>query len=117
MTKTVFAVIGGLLLTVLLAVGGWQLGWWMNESGTNRRARINNDSYARQSALVDDVLDKHRTALDIDVQLATATPAQAAPLRAQRIAVVAQFCDSFGQIKPTVTVPASVASFASQECA
>ena len=88
----------------------------MEEETTNRRARIDNDSYARQSSLVEDVLDKHRTALDIDVQITTATPEQAAVLRAQRIAVVAQFCDAFGQINQTVTVAPTVAAFADQEC-
>lgn len=112
----VLVALAGVVLAVAVAIGGWQLGWWMNEESVNRTARISNDSYARQSALVDDVLDKHRTALDIDVQITTATPEQASVLRAQRIAVVAQLCDSFGQIKTAVTVPTSVAAFASQEC-
>lgn len=118
--KQVLAVIGGLIaatvLIVAIAIGGQELGLWMEEKQTNRRTDIANDSLARQQALLDSTQDKYRTATDIDVQLSTATPEQAKPLRAQRKAVVSQFCDDYVLLTNNLTIPTNMASFASQEC-
>lgn len=114
--KQAGVVIGAAVLVVAIAVGGWVGGWWLREEATNRTTAIANDSLARQSALVDSVLDRHRTALDIDVQLSTATPDQAAALHAQRTAVVNQFCDDYVQLTGRMTVPSSIDTFAAQEC-
>lgn len=110
------AVLLGLLVVAALAVGGWKLGWWMQEESTNRRTSIANDSLARQQALVDEVTDKAADLRRIDVQVTTATPEQAAALNAQRAAIVDQFCSAYGGLTNRITVSASVAALASQEC-
>jgi hypothetical protein len=113
----VAAGIGAALLTVLVVVGGYQLGWWLQEQGVNRTTGIANDSLARQQALVDTVLDKAETITDIDVQLTQVSPDQADVLEAQRIAVLDQFCNAYGGLTGRLTVPVSVDSLYMQECA
>lgn len=113
---TLGAVLLGLLIIVGLAVGGWKLGWWMEEETTNRRTSIANDSLARQQALVDEVTDKAADLRRIDVQVTTATPEQSAALSAQRVAIVDQFCAAYGGLTDRITISASVAALASQEC-
>jgi uncharacterized protein YgfB (UPF0149 family) len=114
--SAVLAVLLGILLLVLLAIGGWQLGWWMKEESTNRNTGIANESLARQQARVDEVLDKAETLADIDVQIALVTPEQAKPILAQRAAVVEQFCNAYGGLTGRLTVPASIDALASEEC-
>jgi len=109
----VLAVLGTLLLVAALAVAGWQLGWWMNEQSTNRTTGIANDSLARQQGLLEDATDKAADIRDIDVQLET-TSSDA--IRAQRIAIVDQFCQSYGGLTGRLQVPASVDALAAQEC-
>lgn len=116
MAKNVLITIVGVLLLVGLAIGGWQLGWWMEQESTNRRTGIANESLARQQARVDEVLDTSRTIADIDVQLATVTEEQAAALSAQRQAVVNQFCDAYSGLTGRLTVPQSAITLNAQEC-
>ncbi len=112
----ILAVVVGVALLVGLAVGGWQLGWWLKEESTNRTTGIANESLARQQARVDEVLDKAETIADIDVQLVQVTPEQAEVIEAQRAAVVEQFCDAYGGLTGRLTVPTSVDVLASEEC-
>lgn len=119
--KDILQGIGAVILVIAIfvgiAIGGQHLGLWMEEKATNKRTDIANDSLARQQAVLDNVQDKYRTAVDIDVQLSTATPEQAEVLSAQRKAVVVQFCDDFAILNPDkFTVPTNVANFAAQEC-
>lgn len=112
-TGKVLAVLGTVLLVAALAVGGWQLGWWLNEESTNRTTGIANDSLARQQALLEDATDKAADIRNIDVQLETA-PSDA--ISAQRVAIVDQFCQSYGGLTGRLQVPASVDALAAQEC-
>ena len=115
--KIAAAILGGIALVVALAIGGWKLGWWASEESTNRRARIDNDSFARQAALREDATDKARTVADIEVQITSANESQKRVLVAQRGAVVDQFCNAFGQLQDTTTVPLSVVDLGRKECA
>ncbi len=114
-SASILAAIGAILLVVVITVGGYLGGWWLNENAVNRQGRINNKSFARQNALREDALDKKRTALDIDVQLTQATPEQSQALRAQRVAVISQFCDDVAQMTGA-QIPDTIATFANQEC-
>lgn len=115
MKSIAIAVIATLAVAALL-IGIWHLGWFVEERNVDRRAGINNQSYARQSALQEEVLDKYRTVTDIDVQLAQASEDDRAALAAQRAAVVDQFCDAYNQLTDSAVVSDRVQSFATQEC-
>lgn len=101
-----------------VALGGQELGLWMEKKGTNRQTEIANDSLARQQAFVDDVTDKSADIADLDVEIARAGNESdlAARLRAQRGAVVGQFCTSYSGLTGRLTVSASVDALAAQEC-
>lgn len=114
--RTIAGAIGAVVLVAALSVGVYQGGWWLSEDGVNRRAEINNQSFARQSALQEEVIDKYRVLADIDVQISTATDSQAAPLKAQRKAVLDQLCLAWGQMTETATVPATAATYAERNC-
>lgn len=114
--SVVLGVLLAILLLALLAVGGWQLGWWLKEESTNRTTGIANESLARQQARLDEVLDKAETIADIDVQVVLVTPEQAKPILAQRAAVVEQFCDAYGGLTGRLTIPTSIDVLASEEC-
>jgi hypothetical protein len=97
-----------ILLAVIVAVaviiGGYQLGWWLEKDSVNRRARINQDSYNRQNALVEQVLDDISEAQDPNL------PA------AQRAAIVDQVCDSAAKLTGSIELPLSAQNFINQEC-
>ena len=117
MTKWALAVIGGAVLLVGIVVGGWQLGWWASEEAVNRRAEINEQSFARQTALQEEVLTRYREVTKIDTQLTYANDEQAKALRAQRKALVVRLCDAEARMTGRVTIPADAQAFVQEECA
>ena len=106
MSKTgiVLSTLGGLLLIVLLAIGGWQLGWWLKDETVNRNAEILQDSFGRQNALVEQILDDVR-----EVEAGNVPPNQV-------IAITSQICDSAAKLTGTIQLPQSAASFVAREC-
>lgn len=114
--KNALITAGALLLILVAVVGAYQLGWWLEEDRVNREAEIDNDSYARQSALNDQVIDDYRTITDIDVQLSNASEEQAKPLRAQRQAILNEFCDNYAQLTGTTSLSDSILAYAEREC-
>lgn len=44
----------GVILVALLAVGGWQAGWWLNEKNVNRQVQIDNRNKGTQVAWRDE---------------------------------------------------------------
>jgi hypothetical protein len=104
MVKTVLGVIAALAATAVLAVGGYQAGWWLQKDAVNRTAKINAGSYNRQAALVDEVLNGIRDALGDGI------PAQ------QRTAIVAQVCNAAAKLTDTSQLPAGAVLFIGKEC-
>lgn len=102
--KAVGATIAGLLLIAAIVVGGYQLGWWLKGNAADRNARINQQTYGRQNALVEQILDDIRDA---------ETPAIPAP---QRQAIVAQICDSAAKLTGSIQLPTSAQAFVAREC-
>lgn len=108
--------IAAILLVGLVVVGGYQLGWWLEEDAVNRSAEISDQSVNRESALREEALDQHDTVLDLRATLSTATDDQKPALEARIAAAIDRFCDSYGQID-NVDVPDSTHQFANEECA
>ena len=109
----------GLVAVVVLsglAVGAWQGGWWIKRESVQRSGDIREDSFARQTALVDTVISAYRDVATIDVQLTTATLNQQPPLRAHRVAIKDDLCDAYGRLNDTTEIPNSARRFAEREC-
>lgn len=109
--KTTLAVVLAILLTIVLSIGAWQLGWFVKAKDTDRQTQVTDKSIGRQQALTTKVLRDIRTVHTMDAQ--GQTPA----LKAQRIAIVNGICDSAALLTGSVTMPASAESFIKQECA
>lgn len=108
--------VGIAVLVVAILVGGYLGGWWLKKDITQREAGIREDTFARQTALADEVYTLYADVTRIDVQLLDATKGQRPPLEAQRVAFVERMCDAYGRLNGTVAVAASAESFAREEC-
>jgi len=114
--KQVLTVIGVIVLVVVLSVVAWQGYWWLNRASTQRQAEIREDTFARQTALADEVITLYDDVTTVDVQLLTAARDQRPALEAQRAAFVDRLCDAYGRMNGTVGIPASTEAFAEGEC-
>ena len=102
--KGIFITLGVVLTLTLVVVGIYLLGWWVTKDTVNRTAKINNDSYNRQNALVEEIL------ADIPEALNPNLPA------GQRIAITSQICDSAGKLTGSISIPFSAKTFIQEEC-
>jgi hypothetical protein len=100
----VLATVVAIVLLVGIVVGGYQLGWWLNKNATNRTAQIYQDSYGRQTALVDSIVDDIKEAQNPNL------PKQ------QRIAIVDQICDNADHLSDVTRLPQHAITFIAQEC-
>lgn len=80
------------------------LGWWIKGASVNKNARIQQDSYGRQNALVEQIYDDIKDAETVGI------PA------GQRIAIVSQICDSVGKLTGSIQLSASATAFVAKEC-
>lgn len=103
-TSAVMATIIGILVMIAIVIGGWQLGWWLKSETVNRNAVILQDSYGRQNALVEQILDDVR-----EVEAGNLPPQQV-------IAITSQICDSAAKLTGSIQLPQSAASFVAREC-
>ncbi len=90
----------GLLALVLVAaivLGGWEAGWWFAGQNVNRQSHILRNSYANQQTLRDQITQNIGNVLSISSQIAE-SPGAAAPLKAQRAAVVSIVCGDAAQV-------------------
>jgi len=111
----------GLLIIVVgtaAIIGLYQGAWWLREDSVNRTGQINNDSYQRQSALADEVTDLHTQITDLDVMLADpeVTDEEKAVVHTNRVSLVNNLCDSYGQIQILNSVSTDIVTFAAREC-
>lgn len=102
---TALAVIGLILLLGGIAVGGYQLNWWLKEESVNRTAEIRRDSFDRQETLRDELIDQADDLAGLDVQLAnpTITDDQSTALNGQREAMRRQLCSLAADITGSTT--------------
>jgi hypothetical protein len=100
---TTAGVIGAVVLAVTVSVGLFFLGWWIKEYSTNRNAEILQDTYGRQNALVEQILD------DIAEAEGNIPPAQ-------RAAVIDGICDSAAKLTGSITLPFNAQSFIQENC-
>lgn len=104
-TKAVVTVLVTVILVAAVSIGAYKLNWWLKEDSVNRTSQINQDSYGRQNALVEQILDDIKDAETLGI------PA------GQRIAIVDQICDSAAKLNNTIPLPNSAQNFIYLECA
>lgn len=114
--KTVLATIGVILAGVAVLVGGYLGGWWLEEDVTQRTAEIREDTFARQTALQDEILGLYDDITKVDVQITDANEEQARALRAQREAMVTKICDAQARLNEGTNIPTNVERFLEEEC-
>lgn len=116
--KEVGAVIATIILVVLVCVGGWFLYWKIAKAENDNNSEIYNNSYQRQTALVDEINRNISDVKSIDVQISYASgdPELSKRLSAQRAAVVTSVCNNIGKLSGTVTESNEIRLFASKEC-
>ena len=108
--------LGIFLALAVLAVAVYLGVWWLRKDSVNRTAEINEDSYGRQVALVDEVLDAANDINRVDVAIANASPEQAGALQGQRQALVETMCDAYGRITGKVNLTPSAQTLITKEC-
>ena len=102
--KTTLAVIGVVIVVVVAAVGIYLGSWWLTRDVTDRDATVRQQTYGRQNALVEAILD------DIREAEAPATPPE------QRVAIVNIICDNAGKLTGSNELPRHAQTFINQEC-
>ncbi len=100
---TTAGVILAIFVTLALVVGLFFLGFWIKEYSTNRNAQILQDTYGRQNALVEQILD------DISEAEGDIPPNQ-------RIAVIDGICDSAAKLTGSIQLPLNAQRFIQENC-
>ena len=113
--KLVAAIIGGVGVLVLLAVGGWFLYWKLFASSTTRTAQIYQTQYGAQSAYIEQVDNIIPQIANLQTTMvAPSTPkSEISALRSQAIALTTQACDLVAEI---TNQPSNIASWSNLNC-
>lgn len=101
---TVLLVVLGVILVVAFTIGAYKLSWWVEEDTTNRQAEINDKSYNRQLAIVDQIQD--------DV----AEVQQGGLPEGQVKAIVDQICQNADRLTGRVALGPNAERFVQREC-
>lgn len=115
-TQTLLLILGGLLFVGVVTTAGYLGGWWLREDVVQRTAEIREDTFARQTALQDEILGLHGDITKIDVQMTDANEDQRKALKAQRRALVTKICDAEARLNEGTNLPTDVEQFLEEEC-
>jgi hypothetical protein len=93
-------VAGAVVVVVLLAVGGWQLGWWLKTSAVNHNAQIFRNSYGAQSSSEQEAQNLVSQVNQINVRIAdpSISASEVLALRAQEASIITQTCGIIANI-------------------
>lgn len=103
-TRTAASTVALVVVAAVICVGAYLGIWWITKDSTNRRAEINQNSYQRQNALVEQILD------DID------EASDPAIVPAQQLALIDIICDSVDKLTGSIALPSHALTFVAQEC-
>lgn len=93
-----------IITTVAVLIGGWHLNWWMKDQSTNKTAVIYQDSYGRQNALIEAILQEATDATDPNIP------------QAQRTAIITEMCFNAAKLTGAIALPFNVQTLINQEC-
>jgi len=102
--KNTLVIEASVIVLVAVCAGAYLGYWWLTRDVTDRQARVNQQTYGRQNALVEQILD------DIREAEAPATPPE------QRVAIVNIVCDSYYKLTGSIQLPPSAQAFITKEC-
>lgn len=114
MGKVIAGTVAVFAALALIVVGGWQAGWWFQQSATDHAAHINRSSYGNQQTLRDRISADLGVVTDISTQIVE-NPAEAAQLKAQRHAMVDKVCREAEQVTGD-SLPNDQVAFVSANC-
>ena len=106
----------GVVGIIVLALVGWQVGWWFTNANNNRQALLFQHSYGAQSAYVEEVHQEivEFNALNTQVN-DPSTPAGEKPsLVAQQQAIINQACGQLGNV--SITIPSDEKAWSNTYC-
>lgn len=101
--KNVASIILVTIVSVAVIIGLFLGGWWLKEYAVNRNAEINQDTFGRQNALIEQILD------DIGEAEGNIPPNQ-------RIAIIDGVCDSAAKLTGTIELPFNAQRFVQENC-
>jgi hypothetical protein len=102
--RRTLSIIGTVIAVAAICVAAYLGIWWLRHDTTDRGARVQQRTYGRQNALVEQILDDIR-----DAETPGIPPAQ-------RVAIIDQVCDSAAKLTGSIQLPAHAANFVAQEC-
>ena len=102
--KTTLTTVLAIVIIVVISVNGYQLSWWLKTDSVNRTSRINQNSYGRQNALTEQILDDIREVEGPNVP------------EAQKKAITAQICDSAAKLNNSIDLGANAEAFIARNC-
>ena len=111
--KVALAAVGAAIVFVLVVVGGYLGGWWLQTDTTNRTSKLNRKSFERQATYRDEMVRKISDVETIDLQIVQ-SPELAPQLQAQRLAVVHIICRDNTYIQGGLDT--DTAAFVGKEC-
>jgi len=114
--KVILAGIASIAIIVGIAIGGWQLNWWMANSSANHNAVITQNGLAAQTADIQESRTLVSEIYTINSQInSPATPqSEIASLQAQSAVETTQACALISNV--TSTLPVDLVSFNSTNC-
>jgi len=112
MVDTVKAIarIGAVVVATAIAIGGWQLGWWLKTSATNRNAvTYQHSSVAKLQNLISQIDQVDSRLIDVNT-----SQSEKATLTPQKSALVNQACGI--SVGITAPLPSTEAAFVASNC-
>ncbi|MGW8178131.1 MAG: hypothetical protein ACWGQW_05050 [bacterium] len=92
------------IIFVAICVGAYLGYWWLVRDTTQRAGEVRQETYGRQNALVEQVLDDIREAQRPGVP------------NNQYYAIVDVICDNAAKLNGTIDLPRNAQNFINQEC-
>jgi uncharacterized protein HemX len=113
-TRVIVLALLALVVAAGVAIGGWQLHWWVAQSAQGHQNHIQRYTYGFQTAQLQDAEAVYTQIAALDSQIQQ-QPSNAAPLDAQKSALDTQFCGDMSTLV-TLTPPADLTTFAHAAC-
>lgn len=115
MVKTVtLCVLAALALAAAIAIGGWQLGWWLKSSAQGHINHIQRQTYGFQTAQLQDMEQVYAQIAGLKAQ-EQAQPQNADALNSQVEALTIQFCTDHDNANK-IDIPIRLQEFAQANC-
>jgi hypothetical protein len=110
------AIIVGVLAVIGLFVGGWQGGWWLQNSAVNHNAHINSSSYGAQQSDLQTMDDDMQAIQGDQHDLLTAPSGDAQTIRTEILGTANQLCLYATYLTGSVNESPDLSQFVKANC-